>query len=230
MDETLRHLTRMFLVLPILLLLSPVMGKRALSELHLFDFLWVAATAEAAAITIADTNVSLVPMLITIAALGASYWGFTLLTLKVEPLRHLIFRGPSVVIEKGKINRKKLYETHLNIDVLMGMLRNKNAFELADVEFAILEENGDLSVMKTPAQEPVTRSDLGIQSEAAELMIAVVIDGTIIPSALSYLGKDEAWLRERLQRRGIRSLEKAILVTANKTGQVYIAKELKRAH
>ncbi len=208
----------------ILLLLLRVTGKREVGSLNAIDLVGFIMISEAAIISIADGKIPLVVGVAPVVLLGALEWIFAYLSLKNQRVRVLVEGEPSIVVAHGKVNEQSLRKLRFNLSDLMSELRFRNIAHLTDVEFAVLETSGKLSVIPRAGARPTTADDLktlGVhQADPASalptpaLQATVVMDGLVDEQALRRAGKDRAWLEGELRRRGYGRGIGSILVAA----------------
>jgi uncharacterized membrane protein YcaP (DUF421 family) len=145
-----------------------------------------------------------------------------MMTVKSRPLRKLIEGEPTVVIHNGRILEHNMAKLHYNVDNLLNQLREKNVFNIEDVEFALLEGNGGLSVLLKSQKRPLTPSDLGIPTSYEGLSSEIIVDGQVIYQNLKQNNLDEQWLIAELRKRGYNSPRDIVLATLSSDGELYI--------
>jgi uncharacterized membrane protein YcaP (DUF421 family) len=133
---------------------------------------------------------------------------------------------PTLVIQNGKILAKNMSRCRYNIDDMLLQLRTQGVFNVDDVEFAVLESNGQLSVLRKSHKQPVTREDLKIPSGYEGLSSEMIVDGEIIYQNLQQNNLDEAWLILELERQGIRSPKEIMLASLDTRGNLYVDKKV----
>jgi uncharacterized membrane protein YcaP (DUF421 family) len=147
------------------------------------------------------------------------------LDIKSKTARILIEGTPLVVIQNGKILEDSLRRARLDVDALMVMLRNNKVFSLMDVDYAIFETNGKLSVMKKEFKQAVTKGDMQIQSPVVytyPIATEVISDGKINKKNLTRLNLNESWLKQQLQQAGVHSISQVFFAEVQKDGSLYI--------
>jgi uncharacterized membrane protein YcaP (DUF421 family) len=182
--------------------------------------------SELAAIPMQNTGIPLISGIIPIIVLVAAETTLSFISLKSERARGIICGKPSVLIEKSVIVEDELKRLRYNINDLLEQLRLKDVADIADVEYAILETNGQLSVILKPEKRPVQPLDLNLTPEAEALPITLVIDGQIIKQNLPKANIDEQWLHNELDKAGIHSLKRVFFATLDTKGKLYY--QLKR--
>lgn len=219
----------------ILLALLRITGKREIGSLNAIDLVGFIMISEAAIISIADRQIPFIVGAAPVILLGAMEWILAYLSLKDQRVRALVEGEPSVLVTHGKINQRALQKLRYNLGDLMAEMRTMNVANLADVEFAVLETTGKLSVVPRAGARPVTADDLktlGISAAdpastlpTPALQATVILDGQVDEDALRRAGKDRAWLEDALRQQGHDCGVAGILIAAiNGQGQL-IAQE-----
>lgn len=206
----------------VLLVLTRLMGKREVSQLTLFDYITGISIGSIAGIMSVDYSkmwIYLLPGVVIFAVLQilTAY-----LSTKNQTIRTLINGAPTVLIKNGRIIEKSLAREKLSSSTLVSMLREKNAFKLADVEFAVMETDGKISVMFKPEKQPVTPSDLKMQTQYSGLFEIVIQDGNILGKSLKNMGLTVSWLMGKLAEKGIFDVSRVALALADNTGGFYV--------
>ncbi|WP_338451501.1 DUF421 domain-containing protein [Niallia oryzisoli] len=209
MDDLLIIILRTLLIYFIILLIFRLMGKREIGELSVFDLVVNIMIAEIAVMAIDETSVELMKSIVPIVLLMVIQITMARLSLTSKKFRDLVDGSPSIIINKGQIDESVMRKQRYNFDDLMQQLREKNVSNIADVEFAILEPSGKLSVMeKNP-------------KEKGHLTLPLIIDGEIQRDHLSILNKTELWLRQQLKQKGYTDIKK-ISFCSYQNDQFYI--------
>jgi hypothetical protein len=127
-----------------------------------------------------------------------------------------------VLIEQGKVLEDNLKKARVTVNDMMAMLREKNAFKLSEVEFGVLEADGQMSVMKKSESNPVTPVVQGIPVENERAPRVVVIDGKVLNKTLEDLGYSQGWLWGELLKQGMKSINDVVLAQVDAKGNVYV--------
>ncbi len=218
---------RTVFVYVILATLIRLMGKRQIGELEVSEFIVSMLLSELAAVSVADLTIPFVNSLIPILLLFSLEMLLSFLSLKSLRFKRFVGGRPSIIIDHGVIDRDELRRARLSLDELLTQLRLKDVTNVGDVEYGILEDNGQLSVIKFPSVQDVTRDDLGIKTGGG-MMHALIVDGTVSDFALSLLGKDRSWLDGELEKRGAKA-ENVFLFACGPDGKtVFQTKEDKK--
>ncbi len=146
------------------------------------------------------------------------------ISLKWRYAAKVIEGEPVIVIMKGKIMDKVLKKMKFRISDVLVLLRNQGIFDLNEVDYAILEPNGSLSVLKKPEYLPLTPKDMNIEVKPTGISTELVYDGKIIEQNLRQMNKDKKWLINQLKKHGIKDVSEAFLVTLNDAGSLYVDK------
>lgn len=186
--------------LAMLFVITRIMGKKQISQLTFFEYVTGITLGEVAGFmsTEMETHYSygvIVLLIWFIVPLSLEY-----LTLKSKTLRDLFEGKGRILIEKGKVQEMNLRKERLTADELMEQLRSKNVFRLADVEFAMMEASGDLSILLKKENQPVTLKDLRLTSINERQPIMVISDGEVLYEGLAKAGFSTEWLDEQLQK------------------------------
>lgn len=197
------------------------MGKRQIGELQPFELVVAILISELAAIPMADTEIPLLDGIIPILTLLFAQIALAYLTLKSGKARSIICGRPSILICDGKIIEEELRKTRININDLLEQLRLKSFPNISDVNYAILETNGQISIIPKETNRPVTTKDLHISSANPGLPLTLVIDGNIISHNLQQYNLTEADLLNKLKEHNVKNLQELLLVSIDKTGAIY---------
>lgn len=176
-----------------------VMGKRQIGQLQPFELAIAIMISELAAVPMQNTGIPLVSGIIPILTLLAAQLIISLLSFKSIRARAVICGKPSILIEKGIINEAELRKQLYSLNDLLEQLRINNYPNLADVEYAILETNGQISVIPKSQKRCLTPQDMDIKTDYEGLTIDVIIDGHIMHKNLQIAGKDLEWLNHELR-------------------------------
>lgn len=201
-----------------------LMGKRQISDLQTSELVITILISNIAAIPMQNTEQPLLTGVIPIGVLVCCEVLVSFLMLKSTRIRQLICGKPIVVISDGKIQQDALKYLRLSTEDLIEQLRQLDVFSLDDVCFAIMETNGQMSVLKKSEKQPPNCSILGITVPKAELNTVVISDGNICDSSLSMCGLDRDWLMETINSQDI-SIGDIFIMTANKSKQFNIIKK-----
>jgi len=220
-QELFPHVWRTVVIYLAVLVIVRLTGKREIGQLSSFDFVVAIILAELAAIPMESTEIPIWHGIIPIVTLGLLEVGFSYLTLINRPLRKILYGSPQVIIENGRLLKHEMRSSRYNLDDLLSQLREKGFYDIEDVEYAILETSGRLSVIPRSQKRPVTPDDLGISTKYEGLPTVLVMDGDVMKENLSKVNLDEEWLKEKLAEKGLHP-KKVLLATLNTRGQLMI--------
>jgi len=224
MDEGLVVIVRAIIGFFSLLIFARIIGKEQISQLNLFDYVLGITIGSIAATLTTDLSSRAWPHwvgLVTWCVLGylmdmiSSKWRYASKVLEGEP---------TIVIMNGKIMENVLRKMKYRISEILELLRNKGVFDVTQVDFAIIEPNGQISVLLKPENQPLTPKDMKIPVSPTGISTELVYDGIIIEENLRQLNKDKAWLLKELKKQGIRDISEVFLVTLNPAGSLYVDK------
>ncbi len=194
-----------------------VMGKRQIGELQPSDLVVTLLISQIISIPIQDTDIPLVNTLIPIFLLV----GFEIMTsvfnMKSIKFRSFMQGNPVVIINDGNLNQKLLKELRFTIDDLLEALRQKDVFDIEQVQYAIVETNGQLSVLLKPDNDTVTRKDLALESEPQGYKCTVVIDGEIVSQDFAICNMNENKIRKIAKKEKL-EIKDIMLMTVDAAG------------
>lgn len=202
-----------------------VMGKRQIGELQPFELVLAIMIAELATVPMEDKEIPLINGIIPILTLLLLQVVITFISLKSDKLRGVISGTPSVLIENGKIIESELRKLRYNLTDLLEQMRLKNFPNIADVEYAILETSGELSIIPKSQKRPVTPEDLKIPTSYEGLSLPLIMDGHVKLNNLQKLNLDTKWLNAELNKFGINSTTEVLLASLDTKGELYIQKK-----
>ncbi|NMB40523.1 MAG: DUF421 domain-containing protein [Firmicutes bacterium] len=199
-----------------------VMGKREVGQLSTFDLVVAIMIAEIAVFPMEELQkplyLGLIPMFVLVAVqISISY-----LCLHSRRLRRWVDGYPSILISKGKIMEKEMRRLRYNLNDLLGQLRQKDVFNISDVEYAILETSGELSVMLKNTKRHLTPEDLNLTPSYENIPAPLVLDGEVLDENLKHLGFSRCWLEDELRRHGLEK-ENVFYASLDCQGKLYIS-------
>lgn len=203
------------------------MGKREVGQLSAFDLVVAIMIAELAAIPMDNTDIPLHMGILPILILVAAEIFLSKISLKNEKLRAFINGTPSIVIEKGVILQDELRKMRMNLNDLLGQIRLQKISNVDDIEYAIMETSGKVSVVLKPEKQPVKCEDLGINKTSTGLPIALITDGHLSNENLYRAKITEEWLQEYLKKQGYDSYADVFLASIDEKGSIYLSRKVK---
>ena len=199
-------------------------GKRQLGELQPAELVVTLLIADLASVPMQDNGMPLLSGLIPIAVLVSLELILSALMLKIHWLNKLIAGNPVVIVRAGKLDQKALRLLRMTVEDLMENLRQQQVFDICDVQYAIAETNGKISVCLMPDAKAVTPSDLALSVSDEGAPVPVVSDGKLVNWGIQMCGVSPEWVLDRLRRRGY-ALHQVLLMTADKQQKVCIIRK-----
>lgn len=216
---------RTLILYTIVIIVMRIMGKRQIGQLQPFELVVAIMISELAAVPMQNTGVPLINGIIPILTLLFAQIAFSFIALKSTKARGIICGKPNILIENGKINEQNLRKEMYTLNDLLEQLRSKNVPNIADVEFAILETNGQLSVIPKSQKRAVNPEDLNIPTKYEGLPLDLIVDGDIIYKNLTKANLDEGWLRAELGKLGAVSPRNVLFASIDSDGNLYYQKK-----
>lgn len=211
----------------LVLLVMRLMGKREIGQLQPFELAISIMIADLASVPMADVGIPIFNGIIPILALLVMHLIISNINLRSIRMRKIICGKPSILVYRGKIDEKALKQEKFTINELQERLRGNNVFNLADVEYAILETSGQITVIQKPNKRTTIPEDFNIMPEYEGISYDLVVDGKIMFENLKILGKDYTWLEKEARRFKIKP-EDALLMTIDGKQEIFCqAKEKK---
>jgi uncharacterized membrane protein YcaP (DUF421 family) len=223
MKDILLVLGRIITILPLLLFITLFMGKRAIGELPIFDFLIIVTLGAVVGADIADPSIKHLPTAIAIIGIGILQKVVAKWKISNRKIGRLLTFEPTVIIQNGKFLNKNLKKIRYSIDNILQMLREKNIFDINEVETAIIEANGALSVLKKPQKNSVTLEDMKIEKTTSTISFPVIVEGTIYSNVLRDFSLNEAWIKQQLSHHGIIDIKNVFFASINKNLELHIS-------
>lgn len=221
MGEFLQAVWMSLTVFLLVFLLSRVVGRKLLSQMTYFDFVIAIILGTIAGSFVANEVkgawVLVAPIIITIATVATGF-----LSLKSLAARKIMEGEPVVVVHNGKVMEKNMFKLRYNMDDLEMQLRDKNVFNMTEVEFAVLEPHGQLSVLKKSQNQTVTMHDLGKTTPYKGMATEIIKDGDILEQNLEQNNLDHAWLKNHLEQQGIHDPSEVFYAALQSDGTLYV--------
>ncbi|WP_102398875.1 YetF domain-containing protein [Haloimpatiens massiliensis] len=198
-----------------------LMGKRQIGELQPFELVIAIMISELASMPMQDSRMPLINGIIPVLTLLIIQIIISVVQLKSEKVQKLICGKPSILIENGIINIQELRHQRINVNDLMEELRLNGYFNIQDIEYAILETSGQLSIIPNSQLTPVKRQDLGINVPQEKLPITLILDGKINEENLSKANKNINWLNNQLHKNNINSASEVFVGILDSNSNFY---------
>lgn len=204
-----------------LYLITKIGGKKQLAELSFFEYVSGITIGSIAGEVIMGLEGNMSHGVLAIVIFGAFTYLHDLLGIKSKKFRDLVEGKSTVLIKDGKVLEENLKKEKYTIDELNSLLRQKNVFKTADVEFAVLEPKGDLSVLLKKELQPLTAKDLNLQVAPEKETYTVIMDGNVLNDQLASAGKNRGWLDIELVNLGV-TLDNVFLGQVDSYGKLTI--------
>ncbi|HWJ77566.1 DUF421 domain-containing protein [Bacillus subtilis] len=213
--------SRVILFMIVLFFITKFLGKKQLSQLSFFEYVTGITIGGIAAIVILEVRHSIFIGGLAIVTMAAIPYLVSLISLKSKKLRDFVEGKGSVFIKDGKIMEDNLKKERYTTDELLELLRKKDVFQVADVEFAVLEPTGDLSVMLKKENQPLTAKDLNLTTASVKEPQTVIMDGIVMDEPLATIDRSRAWLHTELEKLGV-TIENVFLGQVNSYGELTV--------
>ncbi|MGN0580775.1 MAG: DUF421 domain-containing protein [Ruminococcus sp.] len=197
-----------------------LMGKRQLGELQPSELVITILVSNIATLPIEDLNIPLIVGISPILSLVCFEVLTSWFSMKHIALRRIISGRPKIIISDGKIDKKVMSELRFSVDDLLTALRGNGVFDLSEVQYAIVETTGSISVMKKPASDTVTREDMDIRTENINPPQLIISDGMLLERGLSSVGMSRKGLERLLGRKKL-AVEDIFIMTADTSGKIF---------
>ncbi len=219
---------RSILLYIIVLVVMRLMGKREIGQLQPFELAISIMIADLASTPMADAGIPISNGIIPILALLVMHLTISILNIKSIKARQILCGKPSILIYRGRIDEKMLKKERFTVNELEERLRGNNVVNIGDVEYAILETSGQVTVIQKPEKKNVTAEDLGLKPEYEGLAYDLVLDGKVMYENLKILKKDYDWLKKEVNKFGIKP-EQALIVTIDGKGNMFCQEKMRKS-
>lgn len=221
-------LLKTLIIFVYLLFILRLMGKREIGQLQTFELVISMIIADIAAVPIYDEKASLLNAIVSVGALFLFHMAISIINLNSIKGRELLCGRPSILINRGKIDESVLKKEFITINELQERLREKDVFNLGDVEYAILETSGQISILLKPEKRNVKAEDFNINAEYEGIAYDLVIDGKVMYDNLRKIGKEYKWLENQIKKFGMKP-EDVLIATINGDNSFYCQEKNKKS-
>mgnify|MGYP002545718846 FL=1 len=208
----------------IVLVVMRLMGKREIGQLQPFELAISIMIADLASIPMTEIGIPITNGIIPILGLLIMHLIISIINMKSIKAREIICGKPRILIYRGKIDEKALIKERFTINELEERLRGNNIMNLGDIEYAILETSGQVTVIPKPEKKNVIAEDLNITPEYEGIPYDLVVDGKVMNKNLKKIGKDYNWLKKEVRKFNMNP-EEALIVTYDGKGQIFCQKK-----
>ena len=208
----------------IVLVVMRLMGKREIGQLQPFELAISIMIADLASIPMTEIGIPITNGIIPILGSLIMHLIISIINMKSIKAREIICGKPRILIYRGKIDEKALIKERFTINELEERLRGNNIMNLGDIEYAILETSGQVTVIPKPEKRNVIAEDLNITPEYEGIPYDLVVDGKVMNKNLKKIGKDYNWLKKEVRKFNMNP-EEALIVTYDGKGQIFCQKK-----
>lgn len=217
-------LIRTIILFSIVMFSLRIMGKRQIGQLQPYELVVAIMVSELASLPMQDTRIPLIHGVIPIVTLLVIEVMISFAEIKSQKFRILIDGKPSIIICKGKLVKEEMRNQLFTINDLLEEMRIKGYFAIQDIEYAILETNGQLSIIpKSPAEPPVKR-DLNLKAAEKTLPATLILEGKINYENLTLINRDLKWLRSQLKKENIKEVSEVFVAILDSDNNIFIQK------
>ncbi|SHG24929.1 DUF421 domain-containing protein [Ornithinibacillus halophilus] len=221
MQDWVQILIRSVTLLVVLFFFTKWLGSKQLSQLNIFEYITGVVLGGVVAIHISTLDSPIYYALIAMFVWFLIPYSVELISLKSKTFRNFMQGKSTVVIQNGKIMEDNLKKEHYSTDDLLESLRKKDIFKVADVEFALLEPTGELSVLPKKENQPLTAKDVGLKVAPEREPQTVIMDGKVLLEPLANLSLNTNWLETELEKLNV-SIENVFLGQVDTHGQLTV--------
>ncbi|WEG18278.1 DUF421 domain-containing protein [Alkalihalophilus pseudofirmus] len=216
-------LARIITIFPLFLIVTQYMGKRSIGEMPIFDFLIIMTLANVVGADIADPKVDHIYTYLAIIVIPLIQRFIAYLSITHRKIGKNITFEPTLVIQDGKLLVENLKGIRYTIDNVLQMLRQKNIFDINEVKIAIIEANGQISVLKKDNKLGVTIEDMNVQKKSKSLSYPLIVEGKIYEDILIYLGLNRQWLIAELQKSRVAQVNRVFFASINDDQELHVS-------
>lgn len=225
MSISITALYNSLIIFIVLFILIKITGKKHLSEITYYDYISGITIGAIAGTASVNENVSIYNGIIALVTWIIVPMIISYINMKSLSYRRLTVGEPLILIKNGIVNDLNLKKARYNIDNLLMQLRKKDVFNLSEVEFALLEVDGELSVLKKSPYNAATPKDLNISTPYKGLILNLIINGRIIETNLKLAGKNSEWLKAQLHLKKVNDIKDVIFAGFTSDEQLQIITE-----
>ena len=206
-----------------LFIIAKIIGHKQMSQLDFFDYITGITIGSIAAELATEIEEPLKPF-VAMIVYGAITFILSVATRKMSRIRKFVNGTPTIIMNNGKIYRKNLKKAKLDLSEFMVMCRQEGYFNLNDIQTAIFEYNGRLTVLPVSTKRPMNPLDMNIIPEVETINTEVIMDGSVLDGNLKRLGLDKNWLKGELKQQGINSEKQVFLALCDNNNQLTVFK------
>lgn len=196
-----------------LFVITKIIGKKQVSQLSLFDYVVGISIGNFAAEMTINLDSSEINGIVAVAIFGIIAFIVSFLTMKSVKIRKFFAGSPTVLVQEGKIVTKNMRKARFDVDDLLEVCRCNGFFNINEIEYALMEANGDVSFLPKVDYKPLTVKDMNLKIKQDSLVANIILDGKVMINNLKNMGKDEEWLNQQLKVLGYYTVNNIILAT-----------------
>ncbi|WP_338787372.1 DUF421 domain-containing protein [Metabacillus sp. FJAT-53654] len=193
-----------------LFVITKILGKTQITQITTFDFISALVLGELVGNAIFDDKVGVVRIIYAVVIWGLLIFILEMITQKWSSTRGLLEGRPTIIIHKGKILKESLKKSKLDVNQLQHLVRSKGVFSIRELEYAVLETDGTVSILKKAPYETPSKKDLQVNLEQVNLPITFISDGKVIKDNLIEAGFNMTWLEQQLKQHNIFRVEEVM--------------------
>lgn len=218
---------RVLIIYILILFVFRLMGKRQLGQMQPFELVLTLIIADLATIPMAEMSVPLLNGVVPLLTLVVFHYVITTLTRASTGFSKFISGKPVIVIDMNGINYQSLKQLNITIDDLFESIREAGYFSFSEVQYAIMETNGKVSVMPKPDNAPVTLKDLKIEKQEDSLPLTIISEGKFMQENLQMSDKSKEYFSKFLRTQKVNSIKKVLILTITKQGEIFFQEKNK---
>lgn len=222
MDNFLNICFRTTLVLIILFFITKMMGKKQISELNFFDYIVGITIGSIAADISLDIEKDIIAGIFSLVIYGFISYFISFISMRSITARRFLVGVPTVLVENGKIIESGLKKVKIDVNDLVMMARESGYFNLDEIDYALMEVNGNISFLPKEKDKPITKEDMKIKCSNEGLTVNAIIDGKYMINNVNVIGKDKKWLDHELKIKGYNNYDDILLVTIDNNYKITV--------
>lgn len=222
MSDFLNICFRTILILIILFFITKMMGKKQISELNFFDYVVGITIGSIAADISLDIEKNMIAGIAALFIYGFISYIISFISIKSIWARRFIIGVPTVLVEKGKIIESGLKKSKIDVNDLLMVARENGYFNLDEIDYALMEVNGNISFLPKEKEKPVTKKDMKIKCSNEGLTVNAIIDSKYMVNNMKAINKDKEWLDHELKVNGYDNYDNILLATIDNNYKVTI--------
>lgn len=213
-------LFRSLISLLTLFIVAKIIGKKQISELSLFDYVIGISIGNFAAEMTINLDSPEFDGILAVFIFGAVAYLVSYLSMKSIFIRRYFMGTPTIIVQEGQIIKKNMKKVRMDVNDLLEEARIKGYFDLSELQYGIMEANGEMSFLPYPKYKPVTIQDIDKTLPIGSLFANIIIDGKIMKENLKLMGKEEKWLEQQLKVKGYTDKKKILLCTLDSSDKI----------